>query len=112
MAYMISVGSGMPNALAELLRTQPLTPAKVEFAWRRAVGPALSRVTRATLRDTGTLEVAADTRQWKREIDRAAALLMSRLEPILGSGAVRRITVTSPASDRAPRRRATGRRSL
>lgn len=107
---MTSVGSGLHEVVAKLVRTQPLTPAKVEFAWRRAAGPALSRVTRATLRDNGTLEVAADTRQWKREIDRAAPLLMTRLEPVLGSGVVRRITVTSPASDGAPRRRGTGRR--
>ena len=39
----------LPGALAELLRDAPLSPGKVGFAWRAAVGPNLERVTSVRL---------------------------------------------------------------
>jgi predicted nucleic acid-binding Zn ribbon protein len=63
---MIPVHSLMPDLLVELLRRQPLSPAKVAFAWRTAVGPALDRATHVSLRDDGVLEVVASDTHWKR----------------------------------------------
>jgi ABC-2 type transport system permease protein len=40
----------MPAALASVLRLAPLTPEKVAFAWRTAVGAAVDRVTSVELR--------------------------------------------------------------
>ena len=39
----IPVHEFMPQALAEILRKAPLTPEKVAFAWRSAVGPAVDK---------------------------------------------------------------------
>ena len=71
---MFRVGTGLSGALSALLNQQPVTPAKVEFAWRRAAGPALANISTIRLRDEGTLEVEVETRQWKGELDRASAL--------------------------------------
>ena len=46
---MIAVQRVLPDTLSEIVRRQPLTPAKVDFAWRTAVGPALARVSSAQL---------------------------------------------------------------
>jgi hypothetical protein len=72
-------------AIAELLRNQPLTPAQVGFAWRVAVGPALARVTRATLAPDGFLQVEATDAAWRRELVRSDALIRTRVEQLLGT---------------------------
>ena len=41
----------MPDALAAVLRRAPLTPEKVAFSWRTAVGPAVDKVTSVELHD-------------------------------------------------------------
>ena len=46
----------VPAALIELLRATPLSDAKVAFAWRTAVGPAVERATMVKL-DRGVLVV-------------------------------------------------------
>jgi len=89
---MLPLHRAMPAALAELLRGAPLSPGKVGFAWRAAVGPALERVTAVHLQDR-TLYVDAANAQWCREIRRSTAIIMGRLETLLGSGAVERIVV-------------------
>jgi hypothetical protein len=83
----------MPDALAAVLRRAPLTPEKVAFSWRTAVGPAVDRVTSVELRD-GVLHVRAKDATWQREIDRSAALIRSRLESLLGERVVRYIQVS------------------
>jgi hypothetical protein len=82
----------MPDALADVLRRAPLTPEKVAFSWRTAVGSAVDKVTAVELRD-GVLYVRARDAAWQREIGRSAALIRSRLDSLLGERVVRRIEV-------------------
>jgi predicted nucleic acid-binding Zn ribbon protein len=74
----------MPAALAEVLRKAPLTPEKVAFAWRTAVGPAMAKATTVDLRD-GVLRVRARDTTWLREVERSAPLIRSRLSTVLGN---------------------------
>jgi predicted nucleic acid-binding Zn ribbon protein len=82
----------VPGALAELLRGAPLSPGKVDFAWKAAVGPALQRTTSVRLEGTQLL-VDAATAQWAREIRRSSRVILSRLQLLLGQDAVTEITV-------------------
>ena len=83
----------MPAALAEVLRKAPLTPEKVAFAWREAVGVAMDKVTTIELRDR-VLHVRARDATWQREVERSAALIRSRLGRLLGDDVVKYIDVT------------------
>ena len=74
----------MPAALAEVLRKAPLTPEKVAFAWRTAVGAAVAKATSVELRD-GVLRVRARDASWLREVERSAPLIRSRLSTVLGN---------------------------
>ena len=89
---MISVNHLMTGALASILRRAPLTPEKVAFSWRTAVGPAVDKVTTVELHD-GVLYVRAKDAAWQREVERSAALIRSRLDRLLGDRVVRRIEV-------------------
>jgi predicted nucleic acid-binding Zn ribbon protein len=86
------LNSALPGALAELLRPAPLSPGKVNFAWRAAVGPAVERVTAVRL-EGGVLLVDAETRHWAREIHRSSNVILNRLEALLGEGVVSRLEV-------------------
>ena len=83
----------MPGALAAILRKAPLTPEKVAFAWRTAVGPAVDRVTTIELRGS-VLHVRARDAAWQREVERSAGLIRARLDALLGEGVVRGLDVT------------------
>ena len=83
----------MPDALAVVLRKAPLTPDKVAFAWRTAVGPALDRVTTVELKGR-VLQVRAKDPAWQREVERSAGLIRSRLGRLLGDEVVRGLDVT------------------
>ena len=83
----------MPEALAELLRKAPLTPEKVAFAWRSAVGAAVDKATTIALHG-GVLHVRAKDATWQRELERSAAVVRARLDALLGAGVVRYIDVT------------------
>jgi hypothetical protein len=87
----IPVQQFMPAVLSEILRKAPLTPEKLAFAWRSAVGPAVDAASTIELRN-GVLYVTARDASWQREIERSAALIRSRLAPTLGD-AVRTIEV-------------------
>lgn len=89
---MIPVNHVMPGALAAMLRRAPLTPDKVAFSWRTAVGAAVDKVTSVELHD-GVLYVRARDAAWQREVERSAALIRSRLDGLLGDRVVRRIEV-------------------
>ena len=82
----------MPEALAAVLQKAPLTPDKVAFAWRTAVGPSVDRVTSVSL-DGYTLRVRTRDAAWQREVERSAGLICSRLDVLLGSGVVRSLDV-------------------
>jgi hypothetical protein len=82
----------MPEVLADVLRRAPLTPEKVAFAWRSAVGPAVDKATTIDLCN-GVLRVQARDASWQREIERSAGLIRSRLTALLGN-VVKTIEVT------------------
>ena len=86
------IAEAVPGAIAELLRQTPLSPGKVDFAWKTAVGPALQRVTTARLED-GTLLVDAASRQWAREVSRSAHVILPRVQTLLGKNIVAGIRV-------------------
>jgi hypothetical protein len=92
---MIPAHQVMPDALAVILRKAPLTPEKVAFAWRTAVGPAVDRVTTIELKGK-VLQVQAKDAAWQREVERSAGLIRARLDALLGEGVVRGIDVTVP----------------
>ena len=89
---MLPLTSALPGALAALLRDAPLSPGKVSFAWRAAVGPALERETSVRLID-GTLVVDAASRLWAREVTRSSPIILKRLQLLLGSETVIAISV-------------------
>ena len=86
------LNQAVPGALASLLRAAPLSPGKVTFAWRTAVGPAMDRVTSVRL-ESGVLLVDATSPQWAREVARASGIILARLQTLLGAEAVGRIEV-------------------
>ena len=92
---MIPVHHVVPDALAALLRKAPLTPEKVAFAWRTAVGAAVDRVTTIELRGR-VLHVRAKDPAWQREVERSAAIIRNRLDALLGEAVVRGLDVTVP----------------
>jgi hypothetical protein len=83
-----------PGILTDLLRRQPLSPAKVDFVWRLAVGPQLARVTTVKLGPDGRLDVRTRDARWRAAVSRSSGLILSRLESSLGPGAVKRIVVS------------------
>ena len=81
------------GVLAQLIRHQPPSPARTNFAWQLAVGPVLARVTTITL-DEGVLRVTATDPRWLREIERARPTLLQKLQQLLGESSIRKITTT------------------
>lgn len=94
---MVPVQHLLSGALGAILRKAPLSPEKVAFAWRTAVGPAVDRVTSIELRGSILYVRAADA-AWQRELERSAAVVRARLETLLGPDVVRfvEVTVDSP----------------
>ncbi|OFW18002.1 MAG: hypothetical protein A3H97_02085 [Acidobacteria bacterium RIFCSPLOWO2_02_FULL_65_29] len=86
------IAQAIPGAVVELLRGAPLSPGKVEFAWKAAVGPALERTTFVRLEGT-RLMVDAASRQWATEITRSSRMILSRLQSLLGKDVVTEIDV-------------------
>lgn len=93
----------LPRMLAPAVRQAPLTPEKVQFAWRAACGAAIARATAITLSDGGILTVTADDPAWAREVHLLRHDLVRRLEPWLGPGVITRLEVPAAAT-RRPRR--------
>ncbi len=83
----------MPKVLADVLRKAPLTPEKVAFAWRAAVGPAIARVSTVQLSADGVVHVACGDDHWRREIRRSAPMITSRLAALLGAEVVKQVKV-------------------
>lgn len=100
------VQSLMSGVVARLVRPSPLTPEKIAFAWRAAVGPAVSRVTRVRLTGLlGVLEVTVDDDRFGDELTRSAPVVLRRLQDLLGEEAVYRIDLHRPARPASRRRR-------
>ena len=89
---MLAIKYAMPNAVAELMRSAPLSPGKVDFAWRMAVGPSMQRVTAVRL-EAGVLVVEAASAQWSAEVRRSMSVILVRLETFLGESTVTRLEV-------------------
>jgi hypothetical protein len=89
----IPLNQVVPDALAAILRRAPLTPDKVAFARRTAVGPAVDRVTTVELKGA-VLHVRAKDAAWQREIERSVALIRTRLDNLLGTAVVRGLDVS------------------
>ncbi len=82
------------RALGDVLKRQPLSDAKVRFAWTASVGASLARATSVRLRADGTLHVRAASDHWRLETIRSEPLVRKRLAQLLGGGVVRAIVVT------------------
>ena len=95
-------------AVASVVRPAPLSPEKLLFAWRVAVGPAVARVTRVMLGGGRVLEVQLDDDRFGDELLRSADLVLRRLQDLLGAETVGRLAVRRPAPERAGRRRRAG----
>jgi hypothetical protein len=89
----IAVQHVLPGALIELVRRQPISPAKVDFAWRTSVGPAIARASHVALDAAGVLTVTVDDARYRREIEHSLPLVRARLQRLLGD-AVASIAVT------------------
>jgi hypothetical protein len=90
----------VPTTLQRVLREQPLTDAKVQFAWRTSAGAAMARATSIELDPRGTLHVRVESPHWEAEVLRAAADLRTRLAGMLGPDVLRWVSVELT---RAPR---------
>ena len=91
---MISVRDTATSALRALLVDQPTTAAKVAFAWQIAAGAAMVRAAEVAWSPDGTLRVGARDAAWRREIQRARAVLARRLDDLLGPDIVHTIVVS------------------
>jgi hypothetical protein len=80
------------SALAEMLERQPMSPGKLQFAWRAAVGPALARAATLDWHD-GRVSVTMSSPEWTREIQRLKPVILERLRTLLGRDAVRRLEI-------------------
>jgi hypothetical protein len=78
--------------LPALLARAPLTPAKVTFVWGLAVGSAIARATTVTLAETALTVRTADP-AWAREVERSRALILGRVQQLLGAQLVRSIVI-------------------
>ena len=82
------------GVLAGIVRRQPSSPERTSFAWQLAVGPALARVTSVQLDGTTLIVRSADPR-WLKEIDRAKAVVLPKVQHLLGPDAVKKIRTRS-----------------
>jgi predicted nucleic acid-binding Zn ribbon protein len=71
------------GVVAEILRRQPASPARTNFAWQIAVGSALARATTVSL-ENGVLTIAAADRRWIRELERSGDGVLLRMQSLLG----------------------------
>ena len=86
------LSQAVPGAIADLLRSTPLSDGKVAFAWKVAVGAAMERATAIKLEGT-VLIVETSNEQWGREIKRSTGVILSRLGTLLGRDTVTEIKV-------------------
>ena len=89
---MEQIRHAVPHVLAALLREAPLSPGKVDFAWKTVVGAAVARATQVTL-EGGVLLVSASSKQWAREVMRSSPVILRRLQSLLGDTVVTRIAL-------------------
>lgn len=88
------LNSALPGVVRSLLARSPMSEGKFEFAWAAAVGPAVHRATRATLREDGTVEVLVNDAVWKKELKRSQAEILAKLQGLLGDSVVKKLKVS------------------
>jgi len=88
---MRSIQTFSGGVLADIVRRQPPSPARTTFAWQLAVGPALARATSVTL-DGTVLRVSSPDPRWLKEIERAQATVLPKIQQLLGNDKVTKIT--------------------
>jgi hypothetical protein len=81
------------RALQTLLNDQPVTAAKVAFAWQVAAGPAIARATTTAWVGDGVLRVRARDAAWRREVAAARPIIAERVKQLLGADVVKRIEI-------------------
>ena len=94
---MIPVHEFSTSVLAQIVRRQPPSQARTNFAWQLAVGQAVARATMVELKD-GVLTVRAVDRRWIREIDPMRATVLEKLQQLLGKEQVTRIELGGPGA--------------
>lgn len=87
------LASVLPFAVRRLLRFGEMSQGKLDFAWKAAVGPAIERVTEVCLTDEGTLEVRATDPAWRRELKHSQAMILGRMQELLGSESVKAVKI-------------------
>lgn len=83
-----------PAVLAEIIRRQPPSKERTDFAWAVAVGPALARATTVELRNRNIIVCARDV-QWARELERARDTILPRLRLLLGPDTVKGLYINA-----------------
>jgi predicted nucleic acid-binding Zn ribbon protein len=83
----------VPSAVRTILQKGPMSPGKLRLAWRVAVGAAIDRATTVNLLDNGTVEVTAEDLAWRREVKRSQAMILSRLQDLVGANAVTKLKI-------------------
>jgi hypothetical protein len=79
----VSTRACASDTLPSLLARQPMSAGKIAFAWQLAVGPALARATTVKYGD-GVLSVRSSDARWIREVERSRAIILERLQSLLG----------------------------
>jgi Dna[CI] antecedent, DciA len=90
---MVPVQHVLPTVLLDVVRRQPVTPEKVQFAWRVAAGPAVTRSSEVRLEPDGTLLVIVRDERWRRELTCSLHVIRARLDTLL-AGAYSALVVT------------------
>ena len=91
---MQALQSFAPAVLADIIRRQPPSKQRTEFAWAVAVGPALARATTVEIRNRNMIVCARDV-QWARELERGRDTILSRLQLLLGRDTVKGLYINA-----------------
>ena len=75
--------------VARLLRQAPYCTEKLLCAWRMTVGADLARVSSVSAGQNGVLTVSVDDRRWQPELERSRAIILERLQAVLGPDVAR-----------------------
>jgi predicted nucleic acid-binding Zn ribbon protein len=95
---MQALNSTATQVLRTILDQQPLTEAKVRFAWRMVAGPTVAGATAVRWTEDGRLCVTVKSEDWRRELTRARPILLERLRELVGKDAVKTMCIEAPAA--------------
>lgn len=87
------VATVVTPVVAEILRRQPSSPGRTTLAWQLVVGPRLARVTSVEMHGA-TLRVSSADDRWLKEIARARATILPKLQQLLGADQITRLTTS------------------